>query len=285
MERYRKAIDPAGDPEELHDFRVCLRRIRTLFAEIELSPDSPSTTAELKWLGRVSGKARDFDVQARDLGRTLHEECARYRGAHPLIESRIEERRLDSHRGLRDALASKRYARLVRRVRSEIGAAIAHPPSASGGDHTARTPPGAAALYRKALRQGRKLGPHATDEKFHRLRKTIKKLRYLLDARSAARPRARTEGGIRSLKDMQSVLGDINDLSVQRTLLEALRAELAAEVGDPSDAVSCIDALLESTEKRSRDLKSAYLSHYGALQAVATRRSLLGCAEDAGDRR
>lgn len=284
MERHRKAIDPAGDPEELHDFRVCLRRIRTLFAQIEPSDASPPMAAELKWLGAVSGEARDFDVQAQDLRRTLREECARFRGVHPQIEKVIEKRRIDSHLELRSALASKRYVRLLRRAQCEARHATARLPGGGGGDaatRTTRTPTGAAALYRKALKQGRELGPHAPDEKFHRLRKTIKKLRYLLEARPAAKRGSRANDGIRSLKGMQTILGDLNDLSVQRELLEALREELAAGVGNSDDASSCIDALLESTEERRLGLKSAFVRHFDELRAVATRRSLLDSGADA----
>ena len=284
MEKHRTAIDPAGDPEGLHDFRVCLRRIRTLFAQIEPSPASPSIAAELKWLGRVSGKARDFDVQAQDLRRTLRETCTRFRAAHPQIENLIEKRRLGSHLELRNALASRRYARLLRNAQGEVRNAT--PLQRSAGDRATavRAPLGAADLYRKALRQGRGLGPHAPDEKFHRLRKTIKKLRYLLEARSAANSASRAHGGISSLKGMQTILGDLNDISVQRELLEALREELAAEAGNSHDPVSCIDALLESAEARRLGLKTAFIRHFDELRSGTTRRSLLDSGADAGNR-
>ena len=281
MERHRKAIDPAGDPEELHDFRVCLRRIRTLFAQIEPSDASPPMAAELKWLGAVSGEARDFDVQAQDLARALRKECARFRAVHPQIEKVIEKRRLDSHLELRSALASRRYARLLHRAQGEARNATPRLSAGGGGDAAVRTPTGAAALYRKALRQGRELGPHAPDEKFHRLRKTIKKLRYLLEARPAANNGSRANGGIRSLKGMQTILGDLNDVSVQRELLEALRKEIAARVGNSADALSCIDALLESAEERRLGLKTAFVRHFDELRAAATRRSLLDSGAEA----
>ena len=275
---------PGRRPEGLHDFRVCLRRIRTLFAQIEPSPASPSIAAELKWLGRVSGKARDFDVQAQDLRRTLRETCTRFRAAHPQIENLIEKRRLGSHLELRNALASRRYARLLRNAQGEVRNAT--PLQRSAGDRATavRAPLGAADLYRKALRQGRGLGPHAPDEKFHRLRKTIKKLRYLLEARSAANSASRAHGGISSLKGMQTILGDLNDISVQRELLEALREELAAEAGNSHDPVSCIDALLESAEARRLGLKTAFIRHFDELRSGTTRRSLLDSGADAGNR-
>lgn len=284
MEKHRKAIDPAGDPEELHDFRVCLRRIRTLFAQIEPSSTPPSIAAEFKWLGRVSGKARDFDVQAQDLRRMLRERCARFRAAHPQIEKLIEARRLDSHLELRNALASRRYARLLRSARGEVGNASPRQRSAGDRAASARAPIGAADLYRKALRQGRGLGPHAPDEKFHRLRKTIKKLRYLLEARSAANNGSRALGGIRSLKGMQTILGDLNDISVQVELLEALREDFAAGVGDSHDTASCIVVLLESAAERRLGLKTAFTRHFNELRGGATRRSVLDSDVETGKR-
>ena len=284
MERHREAIDPAGDPEQLHDFRVSLRRVRTLFDQLEPSRASPRIAEELKWLGRISGEARDLDVQASNLRRTLREKCGRFRAVHPQIESLIEERRLHSHRFLRDALTSKRYARLLRNVRDEVRHA---PPRQRAGrlaGASARKAVGACELYRKALRQGRGLGPQIPDEKFHRLRKTIKKLRYLLEARSGAKSDRGAAGGIRALKGMQTILGDLNDVSVQRELLNTLREEIVLGVGNSDDAFSCIDALRESAEERRLELKAAFTRHFDELRGDATRRSLLASGTEAGGR-
>ena len=82
---------------------------------------------------------------------------------------------------------------------------------------------------------------------------------------------------------MQTILGDLNDVSVQGELLEALREELGAGIRDPDDALSCIDALLESAEERRLGLKSAFVRHFDELRAVATRRSLLDSGAEAVD--
>ena len=120
MEEHRHAVDPAGDPEELHDFRVCLRRVRALFGQIETSSASSSIVGEFKWLGQVSGDARDLDVLAEDLRHALRQECGQYGAVHPQIEALVECRRLEAHRRLGDALASKRYARLLRSARRAL---------------------------------------------------------------------------------------------------------------------------------------------------------------------
>ena len=270
MERHRGAIDPRGDPEELHDFRVCLRRVRTLFAQIEPSAASRAVALDLKWLGQVSGAARDLDVQAEDLRRTLRERCAHHRPAHARIEALIDEHRYEAHRGLANALASRRYARLLHAARDALRNEVPQP----GGDGApARAPLSAAKLYRRALRQGRGLGPRDPDERFHRLRKTLKKLRYLLEAGPARGDAPRGDDAVKSLKGMQTVLGDLNDVSVQRELLERLRRELEGEA--PDGLHGCVDELLALAEERRRALKTDFARHFGNLASGAALRRLL----------
>ena len=273
MEHHRGAIDPRGDPEELHDFRVCLRRIRTLFAQIEPSTASSAVALELKWLGQVSGAARDLDVQAEDLRRTLRESCTHHGPAHARIEELIEEHRHEAHRGLADALASRRYARLLRAARDALRKEGPRPRGPDGDDAPARPPLSAAKLYRKALRQGRGLGPRDPDERFHRLRKTLKKLRYLLEAGPAREDARRGDDALKSLKGMQTILGDLNDVSVQRELLEWLRRELEGET--PAGLHGCVDELVALAEERRRALKTDFARHFGSLASSAALRSLL----------
>lgn len=283
MEEHRAAIDPAGDPEELHDFRVCLRRVRTLFAQLGTLSASRSIGDELKWLGQVSGAARDLDVQAGDLRHTLRDRYRSSGAARTRIETLIEDLRGEAHRGLRDALASPRYARLLRSARAALRSERPRDKERGGGGASPPAPRRAAALYRKALRQGRGLGPHAPDEHFHRLRKTLKKLRYLLEAnldRSGAR---RGDEGLKALKGMQTILGDLNDLSVQRELLGELQARVGAGAEAPEGVQSCLDALLERAEERRRSLKTDFTRHFEHLGTKGTQRKLLG-PDAGGDR-
>ena len=279
MEKHRKAIDPAADPEELHDFRVSLRRVRTLFAQAEPSAAS-SLAGEFKWLGQVSGAARDLDVQAEALRHTLRERCPGHRSTHPRIEERVEGRRREVHRKLAEALSSKRYARLLRAVRRALRTPGPRREMPDRPGAPAPPPLCIAKLYRKALRQGRGLDRLAPDEHFHRLRKTVKKLRYLLESRPAQGEAARRENALKSLKGMQTILGELNDVSVQKGLLDTLRTELCAGCEVPDELRCCLDAVLDFGEERRRALKTAFVRHFEDLCAKRMRRDLLG--PDAG---
>ena len=276
MDRHREAIDPAGDPEALHDFRVCLRRLRTLLGQGASTGRRSRLNAGLKWLGRVSGAARDLDVQARYLGRAFREQCPGERSSRRYVAARVEASRLDAHRNLRDAFESKRHARLRRTMRAGLGAA-------SPGEERVRRSgvlPKAEArvpkLYRAALRQGRRLDHHAPDECFHRLRKTIKKLRYLLESLPAHRIDKERESTIKSLRGMQTTLGELNDVCVRRALLDSLRIGTAADSGRPEGALRCLDVLLDHCKERRDALKARVMQHCEKLDTKRTRRALLG---------
>lgn len=276
MDRHRQAIDPAGDPEALHDFRVCLRRLRTLLGPGAATGKASRLGAGLRWLGRVSGAARDLDVQARDLGRAFREQCPGERAAHRYVAARVEASRLDAHRKLREAFESKRHARLRRTLRTGLDVAP------SGKERVGRSGvlPKAVArvpkLYRTALRQGGGLDHDAPDECFHRLRKTIKKLRYLLESLPAQGVDQGRDTTIRSLKGLQSALGDLNDLCVRSALLEGLRTGVAAHPGRPEGALRCLDTLLDHCKERRSVLKARVMQHFEKLSTRRTRRELLG---------
>ncbi len=284
MEKHRAAIDPAGDPEALHDFRVCLRRVRTLFAELGTLSVSRSIAGELKWLGRVSGEARDLDVQAEDLRRTLRDRGPNVGTLGPRIEAQIEDLRREAHRRLGDALASPRYARLLRCAQAELRSERPRGKEPDREGAPTRAPLRAEALYRKALRQGRRLGPHAPDERFHRLRKTLKKLRYLLEANLERSGAGRGDEGVKSLKGMQTILGELNDLSVQRGLLDELKTRIGTGAEAPDEVHRGLDALLERAEERRRSLKTDFTRHFENLSTKDTRRNLLGPEDTGRDR-
>ena len=65
MERNEAGTSADLDSEFLHDFRVAVRRTRSLFSQVKgVLPPTPLERfrAEFKWLGQVTGPTRDLDV-------------------------------------------------------------------------------------------------------------------------------------------------------------------------------------------------------------------------------
>lgn len=230
------------DSEFLHDFRTSMRRSRSLLINVrEVLPRAALRRFKLQfaWLSGVTGPARDLDVfslefpnyQAK-LPEDLREELT------PLRDY-LSERRTQEYTNVRLALESRRYRRFLaawRRLLQDLRE------ERSGGRRgrdpvirTARKSIGR--IYRRVLRQGRAIHPDSAIADLHELRKTCKKLRYLMESFASLYTESDVERAISTLKSLQDILGAICDLDVQRRFLCARREEIERGIDDYAGAV------------------------------------------------
>src|SRR5262249_50822313 len=100
------------DTEFLHDFRVALRRMRSLLSQIkQVFPDDvvEHFSNEFSWIGRVTGPSRDMDV----LLLALRSKTDIAPGDMQALTAFVEQTRQQEHRRVVEALDSERYRRLV----------------------------------------------------------------------------------------------------------------------------------------------------------------------------
>src|SRR5262249_50732230 len=154
------------DTEFLHDYRVAIRRARSIVrrAGDALPADaSASLAAELKWLASLTSPVRDYDVHLDDLAADEPDDLDPLRQYLPAP-------RQDSHRALDEALASDRYAHLLA-AWAAIESAGADPTAPKAlepahefaDEHIARA-------HRRVLRQGRRIDDCSPPESLHDLR-------------------------------------------------------------------------------------------------------------------
>jgi triphosphatase len=216
-----------GDPEYLHQMRVALRRLRSVFSTFApLFPPSvlAPPVAETRWLARILGAARDWDVFATE---TLPPVTARYAGHDGLVTlaRATERKRAAANSRARSAVASARGQGLLLALGAWTSAetwlealddaqrtALAQP-----ADEFAReTLDAALKRVRKRGRKFAELAPHD----LHRLRISAKRLRYateffapLFDEKAAGDYRA-------ALARLQDALGSYNDAVKMTTFAE-----------------------------------------------------------------
>ena len=247
---YRRAAHPPGvcsvllanepglrsnlDTEFLHDFRVAIRRTRSLLGQIRhvFPPDvAAALSTEFSWLGRLTGPPRDMDVLLLSLRLAGRGHPGRRHGALIALLGQAQEQ---EHQPLIEALDSERYRRLLTDwgdVSGTIGAI------SSGGAQcwtSARRRCRAAGLAAEpAHRPQRETFDEQTPaEQLHELRLDAKKLRYLIDVTPSFYDAADLERILSALKKLQRVLGDFNDAQVQeRRLLECGRTQSRQTVG------------------------------------------------------
>ena len=214
------------DAEALHDFRVALRRLRSVLRSFrsELGDAVPKKLQrQLRDVTRATGAARDAEVQLgwvrshrAELGRRLPP------GLPWLLAAQQQD---EAYADIRRTVPGE-FRQLERRVRRGLSTTLldespAAPPFATATSRLIREH--VAELEQEA--EVARSGPDA--DAIHAARIAVKRLRYLLEPLAAERPRLVPM--LESLKQLQTLLGELHDLHVLGAALGVAVAEAAAE--------------------------------------------------------
>jgi CHAD domain-containing protein len=219
----------AGGDGALHDFRVALRRLRSVARA--LRPHLATSVRRkderrLRAVARATNQARDAEVQLAWLAQ--ERATARNAPAIDLLVRRLERsRREDLER------ASGRPTARFRDLAGKLSRRLAQP-------DTGRAPPPAAGSFGAALaeivREGVVQLADALDavggpfevEQGHSARIAAKRLRYLLEP-LRGNSRADAAGAVDALKELQDLLGELHDSHVASGLIASALVETAAD--------------------------------------------------------
>jgi CHAD domain-containing protein len=266
------------DTEFLHDFRVAVRRTRSLLGQIRevFPPDDVARFAsEFSWMGRLTGPPRDLDVLLLAL-----------RGAIDGVEARdlralttvLEEARQREQVRLEEALASDRYRRLI----DDWTAFLDRGPDASDTSGAPPAPNAARPLVDvvsdRAWRLSRRVARSVVDARspaaeLHAVRIAAKKLRYLVDVTPAFYEAADLERILDALKRLQRVLGDFNDAEVQERRLLGCADALAGAGVRPS-ALVALGRLAERCRERRERVRGQIVEGLARFRDRDTRSAL-----------
>jgi CHAD domain-containing protein len=211
------------DPEYLHQMRVALRRLRSALRVFRDSIDAPFAArlrAELGWIARAAGAARDWDVLATQTLPAILHAWGESRPARS-VRARVAIRRKAAREPLREALLSPRYARLVLALARWLAAP---PPAEQGDDGLAPLAVRTVAKRHKRLVAGALRLSALTPAERHRLRLEAKRLRYALEGFETLFRRRRFDEYRELLAEIQDDLGRANDAAVAARLMAELEA-------------------------------------------------------------
>jgi CHAD domain-containing protein len=247
--RHDAGVRAGLDPEDLHQFRVGIRRLHSdlrTFAPLLRPKVLRRVGGELRWLGRAVGSVRDGDVlakslqsYARGLVRSNPEEVGR-------LLSRIERQNDAGRATMLVDLESDRFWSLsatlrdvaeLPPVRSKSARLASRPASATAAEFV-RKP------WRGLIVGVQSLGTAPSDASLHRVRILVKRCRY---AAEAVAPAVDGAGEFaKALAAAQTVLGDHHDTVVAETwLTDAVR-------DTPEFARLAYDLIFRQRSKRAR---------------------------------
>jgi triphosphatase len=218
------------NPEYLHQLRVGLRRLRSTlqaFHPLLRRRKSAEFDRLLREILRSLGAARDWDVFRRSHRDGGLVRAARRRGAA-------------ARRRAREVLRS---ALFLTTPRSALAWAKRAPwrSGADPGERVGAFARRALSRLRDSLREEAEAADWHDAAQRHKLRVKVKRLRYGCECFAAAYQKHKMRPYLKRLRRLQQILGEMNDITVQRTLLlqlardarlrrsaAALRKDLAA---------------------------------------------------------
>jgi CHAD domain-containing protein len=262
------------DSEFLHDFRVAMRRTRSLLSQ--LKKYLPAETIqhfqnEFKWLGALTGPVRDLDVYLLEKDQFALMLPQQLHGGLEAFFQDLEKSREKKLALLRQGLTSERYTTLLRSWKEFLqneeegrGWAMAGEECLPIARRIIRT------RYRKILKRGEKIGEHSPDEELHSLRIQGKKLRYLLEFFSSFFVEEEIQHFHKQLKNLQNNLGDFNDVSVQLEMLD-YRISSKSRSRRSVEIAAALGGLVTHLAEEQKNIRSQFESTFAKFASPANR--------------
>jgi CHAD domain-containing protein len=273
------------DTEYLHDFRVAVRRTRSVLKLLgDVLPISAVTWAvgEFRWLGDVTTPTRDLDVYLLDMD-GMRAAVSRPEDLDP-FQAHVMHRRRAAQSELAENLTSARYANLTSRWRAELAAVMAAPTSSPvTAAELARARIGH--TFHQVARRARNIKAHSPSAQVHALRKKCKELRYLMEVFRPLCDPASYKQVIGDFKELQQVLGDFQDGEVQAAGLREFAAEMVRAGDTHVDtllAMGQLSAQFDARQQRARAELDAHHESYLGKRAAKHVAVLLAQPSGAG---
>jgi len=248
------------DAEFLHDFRVAVRRTRTGLSQLKgvLPSDVNSYFTDFfSWLGQVTTPTRDLDVYLakfetykQQLPVDLHADL------EPFL-TLLQDKKLKNQQDLADKLRSPKFRKALVEWEQCLKSQ-AYPKLAKMSHMDIKTLADRRIwkTYRRILEEGGAITIHSAPGDLHELRKTCKKLRYLMEFFQSLYPKLQIKKLITQLKGLQDVLGDFQDFEVQMDFIDQCAKD--TENALPSPTINALDELIRQLAAQKARARKHY---------------------------
>ncbi len=250
MEANVSGIIAGIDTEFLHDFRVAVRRTRSMLGQMKAAvPEEilEEFKPEFDRLGAITGPTRDLDVfilkyddYVAPLEQSLREDLA------PLKEHITRQQQLEQQK-LASALSARRYRLFIKGWKNVLRSAWQSNLSGWRGGEEAAAVVGRRILkiHRRALSRGAAIKNNAPATAIHELRITCKKLRYMLEFFKNLFSPPAVELLTKALRELQDSLGDFQDYQVHHAALYRFAGEMTEQKNVSLQTMLAIGRLAE----------------------------------------
>ena len=254
------------DAEFLHDLRVATRRTRSALGQLRgVLPTAPVAQfkSEFAWLQQITGPVRDLDVYLLRFDDYQQSLPASLRPQLEPLRGFLTTHYATEQGQLAVALGSARFVRLMAGWRAFLAAAPTNPTSTGARPIKEVANQRIRALAKRVRREGRAIRPDSPPEDLHELRKSCKKLRYLMEFFQSLYPKEEIRGLIAVMKAVLDNLGDYQDLAVQTAHLRDWAQQMRDERQAPTGTLLALGALIGKLLARRQLAREAFDAVFG----------------------
>jgi CHAD domain-containing protein len=251
------------DSEFLHDLRVAVRRTRSALTQIKgVFPDAvvDEYKERFAWLQQVTGLVRDLDVYLLDFQDYQQSLPAPLRPHLEPMRDHVLAHYDEEQARLARVLGSGQFRSLLQDWRAFLESPVPHAPLAPN----ALLPIKAVAdarirrMAKRVRKEGKAINPQSPAEELHELRKSCKKLRYLMEFFQSLYPKDDIRVLIRLMKTLLDNLGNFQDLAVQAVHLCEMAEVMRQEGRADTDTLLSIGALVADLLNRQQQARQTF---------------------------
>ena len=257
------------DTEFLHDFRVAVRRTRSVLSQLkDIFPPGvlQDYRPAFKWLGGITGPTRDLDVYLLKFETYQSWVPPRVQNDLEPLRDFLTVQQRQAQRSLVKALDSPRSRALIDGWRTFLDGPAPDPPPSPEAARPVLEVASARIwrTYKKVIKEGQAIvnNPAAPAEALHALRIRCKKLRYLLELFRSLYPAKALRQSIKALKNLQDNLGDFNDFEVQQDTLQQFAVQMMDEARTEAETILAMGRLEAYMEQRQHETREAFAERF-----------------------
>jgi len=211
------------DTDFLHQFRVNLRKLRSLISLLKKS--LPHTTVEmlkprLSSAARKTNALRDLDVFLLDEDRYRELLPDNFSNGLSELYVMIRKQREEEQKKVSGYFSSENHRKNIEACAKELSLSPAYETDLALQPVLGVAKKLLLNRYHKMLASSAKIDSQSADEDIHALRIEFKKFRYLIDFFISLLPKKDLNALVAEVKKIQGVLGNFNDYSVQVRFLK-----------------------------------------------------------------
>ena len=117
-------------------------------------------------------------------------------------------------------------------------------------------------MYKRVLKEGKAITAESLPPELHELRKSCKKLRYLMEFFQSLYPPGAMRASIKELKQLQDNLGDFQDLDVQIEALKRFAMEMRRRGEYTAATGMAMDSLLETLDEGMQRARAEFEARF-----------------------